>query len=99
MYRVLQNPPHRLRMKQDTEHSERQLQRPPHLSAVAHAAVIVHLRNPQLSVDCRWTISAAAAPWIGCWTVVEYTTTRNRKAVINSAAPKANIRMAFMGLS
>ena len=38
MFWILQNPPHRLRVKQSAEYSERQLQRSLHLSAVAHAA-------------------------------------------------------------
>jgi hypothetical protein len=38
MHCLLQNPPHRLRMKQSIEDPEWQLQRLLHLSAVAHAA-------------------------------------------------------------
>jgi hypothetical protein len=39
MFCVLQNPPHRLRVKQGAEYSERQLQRSLYLSAVAHTEV------------------------------------------------------------
>jgi hypothetical protein len=34
---VIQIPPQRLRLKQSIEYTERQLQRPLHLSAIAHA--------------------------------------------------------------
>jgi hypothetical protein len=38
MFRALQNPPHRLHLKQSIEDSKWQLQRLLHLSAMAHAA-------------------------------------------------------------